>query len=70
MRSERHDPTELKECETPALINLYTLLSDVQRNAGDLRQDVREVLLGGSTMTSRSTVSMVPSSGRVAAIAR
>jgi len=43
---ERHDPTELKECETPALINLYTLLSDVQRNAGDLRQDVREVLLG------------------------
>jgi hypothetical protein len=43
---ERHDPTALEECETPALINLYTLLSDVQRNAGDLRQDVREVLLG------------------------
>ncbi|MDL0130063.1 hypothetical protein PNP59_03805 [Halobacterium salinarum] len=43
---ERHDPTALKDCETPALINLYTLLSDVQRNAGDLRQNVREVLLG------------------------
>ncbi|WP_255194632.1 hypothetical protein [Natronobeatus ordinarius] len=43
---ERHDPTALEDGETPALINLYTLLSDVQRNAGDLRQDVREVLLG------------------------
>ncbi|MDL0135666.1 hypothetical protein PNP85_02685 [Halobacterium salinarum] len=42
---ERHDPTALEDCETPALINLYTLLSDVQRNAGDLRQNVREVLL-------------------------
>jgi hypothetical protein len=31
--------------ETPALVNLYTLLSDVQRNANDLRQDVRSVLL-------------------------
>lgn len=45
-RRERHDPTALEECETPALINLYTLLSDVQRNAGDLRQAVRGVLLG------------------------
>lgn len=26
---ERHDPTSLEDCETPALINLYTLLSDV-----------------------------------------
>ncbi|MCH7659999.1 MAG: hypothetical protein IH933_05285 [Euryarchaeota archaeon] len=42
---ERHDPTALDECETPALINLYTLCSDVQRNAGDLRQTVRELLL-------------------------
>ncbi|WP_458190760.1 hypothetical protein [Haladaptatus sp. NG-WS-4] len=42
---ERHDPTALDACETPALINLYTLCSDVQRNAGDLRQDVRELLL-------------------------
>ena len=31
--------------ETPVLVNLYTLLSDVQRNANDLRQDVRSVLL-------------------------
>ena len=42
---ERHDPAALDEIETPALINLYTLCSDVQRNAGDLRQDVSEVLL-------------------------
>jgi hypothetical protein len=42
---ERHDVTALDTCETPVLINLYTLCSDVQRNAGDLRQDVREVLL-------------------------
>ena len=43
---KRHDPTALEDFETPVLINLYTLLSDVQRNAGDLRQAVREVLLG------------------------
>ena len=42
---ERHDPQALDEIETPALINLYTLLSDAQRNASDLRQDVSEVLL-------------------------
>ena len=42
---ERHDPTALEDMETPHLVNLYTLLSDVQRNANDLRQDVRSVLL-------------------------
>lgn len=42
---ERHDPTQLENMETPVLVNLYTLLSDVQRNANDLRQDVRSVLL-------------------------
>ena len=42
---ERHDPTALNTAETPVLINLYTLLSDVQRNAGDLRKNVRELLL-------------------------
>jgi len=42
---ERHDVTPLEDVETPALVNLYTLLSDVQRNANDLRQDVRSVLL-------------------------
>src|SRR5699024_10970150 len=31
--------------ETPVLVNLYTLLSDVQRNANDLRQDVSDMLL-------------------------
>ena len=42
---ERHDPTELEGLDTQVLVNLYTLLSDVQRNANDLRQDVRSVLL-------------------------
>lgn len=42
---ERHDVTTLEDVETPGLVNLYTLLSDVQRNANDLRQDVRAVLL-------------------------
>jgi uncharacterized protein YecE (DUF72 family) len=42
---ERNDPSDLEEMDTPALVNLYTLLSDVQRNANDLRQDVRSVLL-------------------------
>ena len=37
---ERHDPTALDDLETPTLVNLYTLLSDVQRNASSLRQDV------------------------------
>ena len=42
---ERHDVTTLSEMETDALVNLYTLLSDVQRNANDLRQNVAGVLL-------------------------
>ena len=42
---ERYTPTELSSMETAELVNLYTLCSDVQRNANDLRQDVRAVLL-------------------------
>ncbi len=42
---ERYDVTTLEELETDALVNLYTLLSDVQRNANDLRQEVGDVLL-------------------------
>lgn len=42
---ERQNPSALDEYETPALINLYTLCSNVQRNAGDLCQAVRELLL-------------------------
>ena len=42
---EREDPTVLDETDTPDLVNLYTLLSDIQRNANDLRQDVTDVLL-------------------------
>ena len=42
---ERHEVTTLEEMDTDVLVNLYTLLSDVQRNANDLRQDVSDVLL-------------------------
>ncbi|MFP9193947.1 hypothetical protein ACLI4Q_20295 [Natrialbaceae archaeon A-CW1-1] len=42
---EQYDVTELADLETPSLVNLYTLLSDVQRDADDLRGDVATVLL-------------------------
>ena len=42
---ERHDPSVLEDVETPVLVNLYTLLSDVQRDANDLRKDVSDVIL-------------------------
>ncbi|MFC4987147.1 hypothetical protein [Saliphagus infecundisoli] len=42
---ERHDVSTLAEVESNALVNLYTLLSDVQRNADTLRKDVADVLL-------------------------
>ena len=42
---ERYDASELEEMETASLVNLYTLLSDVQRDADDLRGDVADVLL-------------------------
>lgn len=42
---ERYDPTAMADLETNTLIDLYTLLSDVQRGANDLRQDVANVLL-------------------------
>ena len=42
---ERHDPTALEQLDTQVLVNLYTLLSDVQRNADELRQAVRATLL-------------------------
>ena len=42
---EREDPTALDALDTPELVNLYTLLSDVQRNANDLRKGVTDVLL-------------------------
>lgn len=42
---ERHDLKPLEDGETNALVNLYTLLSDVQRGANDLRQDVADALL-------------------------
>lgn len=42
---ERSDPAALDDLETSELINLYTLLSDVQRGANDLRKDVTDLLL-------------------------
>lgn len=42
---ERYNPTVMADLETNVLIDLYTLLSDVQRGANDLRQDVADVLL-------------------------
>lgn len=42
---ERHDVTDLSELETDTLVNIYTLLSDVQRDANDFRQAVADVLL-------------------------
>jgi hypothetical protein len=42
---ESHDVSDLSELETNALVNLYTLCSDVQRNANEFRQDVADVLL-------------------------
>jgi hypothetical protein len=42
---ERADPDALDTLETSELINLYTLLSDVQRGANDLRKDVTDLLL-------------------------
>ena len=42
---ERNEISTLEEVETHALVNLYTLLSDVQRGENDLRQEVADVLL-------------------------
>ncbi|WP_302080566.1 hypothetical protein [Salinibaculum rarum] len=42
---ERHDVDDLDALETPALVNLYTLLSDVQRGTDDLRKEVADLLL-------------------------
>jgi hypothetical protein len=42
---ERHEIDVLEDLETNVLVNLYTLLSDVQRNANDLRKEVADVLL-------------------------
>jgi len=42
---ESHDVSDLSELETNALVNLYTLCSDVQRNANEFRKDIADVLL-------------------------
>lgn len=42
---ERHEVETLEELDTDELVNLYTLCSDVQRNADTLRKDIADVLL-------------------------
>jgi hypothetical protein len=42
---ERHDVSTLDRLDTSTLVNLYTLLSDVQRGANEYRQEVTDVLL-------------------------
>ena len=42
---ERYNVTSLNQLETSDLINLYTLLSDVQRGANEFRKEVTDVLL-------------------------
>jgi len=42
---ERHELDAVEDLETDALVNMYTLLSDVQRSANDLRQQIADVLL-------------------------
>lgn len=42
---EWHDVEYVEGMETDAIVNLYTLLSDVQRNANQIRQEVCSVLL-------------------------
>ncbi|EMA05608.1 Protein of unknown function [Haloarcula vallismortis] len=42
---ERHEMSDLTALETDALVNMYTLCSDVQRNANELRKDIADVLL-------------------------
>lgn len=42
---EWHDVIDLSNLETDALVNIYTLLSDVQRDANDFRQELADVLL-------------------------
>ncbi|WP_435094952.1 hypothetical protein [Halorubrum sp. N11] len=42
---EREEVSDLTALETEGLVNLYTLCSDVQRNANEFRQDVADVLL-------------------------
>ncbi|MFB6309100.1 MAG: hypothetical protein ABEH35_07200 [Haloarculaceae archaeon] len=42
---ERHDVSDLSDLETDTLVNIYTLCSDVQRNANEFRQEVADVLL-------------------------
>lgn len=45
MPSSATTSPELEGLETASLVNLYTLLSDVQRDADDFRGDVADVLL-------------------------
>jgi len=43
---ERHDVETFGDIETDTLVDLYTMLSDVQRSANELRKEVADVLVG------------------------
>ena len=43
---ERHDVQTFGDIETDTLVDLYTMLSDVQRSANELRKEVADVLVG------------------------
>jgi len=55
---ERHEVETLEDLKTEALVNLYTLCSDVQRNADSLRKDIADVLL--TRLPPRPAPSAVP----------
>ncbi len=42
---ERYDVTDLASLETETLVDVYTLCSDVQRNANEFRREIADVLL-------------------------
>ncbi|MFB6197038.1 MAG: hypothetical protein ABEI52_02050, partial [Halobacteriaceae archaeon] len=42
---EQQSIDQLEDLDTNVLVNLYTLLSDVQRNANELRQEIADTLL-------------------------
>ncbi|SEJ27277.1 hypothetical protein SAMN05444271_13815 [Halohasta litchfieldiae] len=42
---ERYEPPDLETMETAGVVYLYTLCSDIQRNADGLRQQIRSLLL-------------------------
>ena len=59
---ERHDVGTFGDIETDTLVDLHTVLSDVQRSADDLRKEVADIL-AGRLHRDQSVGSLAPSSG-------